>query len=62
MPRKPQVRISYQNDAAYFVRLSQAVEDDNKRSSKWKKKVLGHLNALSLIFLEDEKKRVGKKA
>ena len=58
MSRKPKIRISYQSDAAFLVRLAQAVEEDKKRDKKWKKEVLTHLNALTMIFIEDEQKRV----
>lgn len=63
MARRPKVRVTYKDDSAYLIRLQQAVEMDPMRSSKWKRQVSEHINALTLLFVQDDGRAIanGKK-
>lgn len=50
MPRKPAIRVSYTNDANYLFRLVQAIERDDKRPLKWRKKLIEMTQSLALEF------------
>jgi len=53
MGRKVQIRVSYQQDAGYLTRLSQAVEMDEKRPLKWRREVIMRINEIIVMFLRD---------
>jgi len=69
MPRLPAIRVSYQNDANYLLRLVDAIERDTKRPIPWRKKMISQVKALALEFInapeagsvEVVKERKGKK-
>lgn len=69
MPRLPAIRVSYQNDANYLLRLVDAIERDTKRPIPWRKKMISQVKALALEFInapeagpvEVTKERKGKK-
>lgn len=50
MPRKPAIRVSYTNDANYLFRLVDAIERDDKRPIKWRKKLVAQVQALAMEF------------
>jgi len=50
MPRKPAIRVSYQNDANYLFRLVDAIERDTKRPAAWRKKLATATQALAIEF------------
>jgi len=54
VPKKVRLIISYRQDASFLSRLAESIEQENK-PKPWKKEVLQHLNALILLFLEQEK-------
>lgn len=70
MPRLPAIRVSYQNDANYLLRLVDAIERDTKRPTAWRKKMIVQVKALALEFInapeagtvEVKKEAKGKKA
>lgn len=51
MPRLPAIRVSYQNDANYLLRLVDAIERDTKRPIPWRKKMISQVKALALEFI-----------
>lgn len=51
MPRLPAIRVSYQNDANYLLRLVDAIERDVKRPLAWRKKMIVLVKALALEFI-----------
>ena len=51
MPRLPAIRVSYQNDANYLLRLVDAIERDTKRPLSWRKKMITQVKALALEFI-----------
>lgn len=68
MPRLPAIRVSYQNDANYLLRLVDAIERDGKRDLKWRKRMIVLVKGLALEFinapepvLEGQEKRTSKK-
>ena len=63
MGRAVKARASYLNDAAFLVRLSQAVEKDSASSAEWKIESLSHLSALQILLLlqPEAKRRYGRK-
>ena len=52
MARKPDIRVSYQGDANYLVRLAQAIELDEKRPAKWRRDRIEQLNTLAIELLQ----------
>lgn len=52
MPRQPKIRVSYNDDAQYFLRLSNALERDKARPMKWRRKMIGVLQDLAGEFLK----------
>lgn len=72
MARLPAIRVSYQNDANYLLRLVDAMERDTKRDLAWRKRVITMTRDLALEFInapapmdptigKDEGKGKGKK-
>jgi len=53
MGRKVQIRVSYQADAGYLMRLAQAIELDTKRPPEWKRTAIGYINSIAVMFLKD---------
>lgn len=51
MPRLPAIRVSYQNDANYLLRLVDAIERDTKRPASWRRKMIGLTKDLALEFI-----------
>lgn len=72
MARLPAIRVSYQNDANYLLRLVDAIERDAKRDAEWRKRMIKLTRDLALEFInapgpmsetpteEKGKKRKGK--
>jgi len=52
MPRTVQMRACYRDDAAYLLRLEGAVAKDERRSDAWRKKAIGLLHKVAILFLE----------
>lgn len=50
MPRKVQVRASYQNDLGFLARLSQAVERDERLGADEKREIISPLNSAALAI------------
>lgn len=50
MARKPAIRVSYTNDANYLFRLIDAIERDDKRPVKWRKKLIAMTQQLAIEF------------
>jgi hypothetical protein len=51
MTRPVKLRLSYRNDAAFLMRLEEAVRKDVRQTKAWKTKVTTRLRELSLLFL-----------
>ncbi len=54
MPQPVKVRVSFQQDMSFLMRLKVAIEKDDKRSPAWKKRVLPAIDGLRELFLEAE--------
>lgn len=54
MARPVVIRANYRDDAAYLLRLEQAVLKDNRRPSNWRDMIAAKLRDLSLTFLQAE--------
>ncbi len=52
MGRNPKIRVSYNDDAQFFIRLSKALEGDKTRPVRWRRKMIGKLNDLAGEFLK----------
>lgn len=55
MGRKVKVRLSYRNDAMFMMRLTEAVDRDDKQPPEWRQKVKEHLEAITQLFFDAEK-------
>jgi hypothetical protein len=62
MPRPVVIRANYRDDAAYLIRLEQAVLKDDRRLPVWRDKIAAQLRSLALQFLEAEQPVVSKPA
>lgn len=51
MPRALQTRVTYQADAAYLVKLGDAVERDTRFNNEQKKEIVSALNKVSILFM-----------
>ena len=51
MGRNPKLRVSYDADAQYLLRLKQAVEHDNLRPVGWRSGVMTQLQELIETFI-----------
>lgn len=49
--RNPKLRVSYDSDAQYLLRLKQAVEHDKLRSVSWRSGVMTQLQELIESFI-----------
>jgi hypothetical protein len=58
MSRPVSIRVSYRDDAAYLLRLEEAVEKDDSQSMAWRKDTAHKLRELSLRLLEAEKTKI----
>lgn len=52
MARRVQVRVSYSKDAGYFTRLCEAVEQDTAKSPQWRRELLTHLKAATILMMQ----------
>ena len=52
MPRALQTRVTYQADAAYLVKLGDAVERDKRFSREQKREIVSALNKVSILFMQ----------
>ncbi len=52
MGRNPKIRVSYNDDAQYFIRLADAMERDTARPIQWRRPIIGQLNDLAAKFLK----------
>lgn len=62
MPRPVVIRTNYRDDAAYLIRLEQAVLKDDRRTPAWRDAIAAQLRSLALQFLEAEQPVVSKPA
>lgn len=62
MGRKPKIRVSYQNDAGYLVRLAQAIERDDQLDKKHKAELIGLLTSASSLMLKVTSERMAESA
>jgi hypothetical protein len=51
VPRPVAVRVSYRTDAAYLLRLEEAIEKDTRQSADWRKKAKDLARKLSQMLL-----------
>jgi hypothetical protein len=51
MPRPVAVRVSYRTDAAYLLRLEEAIEKDARQSVEWRKNAKDLARKLSQMLL-----------
>lgn len=65
MPRPVQIRLHYRDDAAFLLRLEEAILKDDRQTAAWRKEASEMARALSLIILKakipDQQKNGGKK-
>lgn len=64
MPRPVQIRASYRDDAAYLLRLEEALSKDDRQSAVWRKEACKLARSLSVKLLQaetPEQKNGGKK-
>lgn len=54
MSRPVVIRANYRDDAAYLLRLEQAVLKDDRRAPNWRDKIAAQVRSLALTFLEAE--------
>lgn len=66
MPRPVQIRASYRDDAAFLLRLEEAILKDDRQTPAWRKEASELARALSLIILKakipEQQKNGGKRA
>lgn len=60
MARTPKLRINFEADVAYLLRLKQAVEDDEEWPQEWKDRAIPLIGDLAL-FLMNKPAKVKKK-
>lgn len=51
MGRQVQIRSSYQNDARFLMRLTEALEKDKKRTFEWRRKITGLLREATTMLI-----------
>ena len=61
MARPVAIRSSWRNDAAYLLRLEEAIEKDTTQSPGWRRETWCLTRRLARKFLEAEQRRVGAK-
>lgn len=52
MGRNPKLRVSYDSDAQYMLRLKHAIEFDSGRDVEWRKEAINLLQQLIEIFIQ----------
>ena len=52
MGRNPKLRVSYDSDAQYMLRLKHAIECDSDRDIEWRKEAISKLQDLIEIFIQ----------
>lgn len=62
MARTPKIRASLRNDSGYLMRLADAIERDDKRSPSFKATALHHINELTRLFVEEDRKQSSKQS
>lgn len=58
MGRPPKIRTAYSHDAAYLIRLSDAIARDEKSTEEWKTEVCSYLKKAAAMFLTREANRL----
>jgi transposase len=65
VPRPVQIRASYRDDAAYLLRLEEALSKDDRQTAAWRKEACELARSLSVKLLQaktPEQKNGSKKA
>ena len=52
MGRNPKLRVSYDADAQYMLRLKHAIECDSNRDMKWRIEAISLLQQLIEVFIQ----------
>lgn len=52
MAQPVKIRASYRQDAAYFLRLEEAVEKDDRQPLEWRQDICAQLRALAVRFMQ----------
>lgn len=55
MGRNPKMRVSYIDDAQYFMRLAHSLELDTARPQEWRKDMIAKLENIAADFLKAPK-------
>ena len=58
MSRPVQMRVSYENDAGFLLRLSKAIEKDQKQPDTWRREILTTIQTLVQLLLEANKRNI----
>ena len=58
MSRPVQMRVSYENDAGFLLRLSKAIEKDPKQPDTWRRETLTTIQTLVQLLLEANKRNI----
>ena len=58
MARSVAIRLSWRNDAAYLLRLEEAIEKDESQSPRWRRETWRLCRRLAQKFLAAEQRRV----
>jgi len=61
MARPVAIRSSWRSDAAYLLRLEEAIEKDVTQSARWRRETWRLARRLAQKFLAAEQRRVGTK-
>lgn len=61
MPRPVAIRVSYRTDAAFLLRLEEAIGKDPRRSDAWKREAGQMARALAQKLLTAEQERIREK-
>jgi hypothetical protein len=61
MGAKPKIRVSYDHDAQYLLRLKQAIESDHSRPLSWRQEVISQLQELIEAFIQAPNPAVAEK-
>lgn len=56
MARTPKLRIHFESDVAYLLRLKQAIEDDDQWPVEWKESICIDLQKLALRLMAKPEK------
>jgi hypothetical protein len=52
MSRPVQIRVSYRNDAAFLLRLEDAVSKDERQEEVWRQETCAHIRQLATRLLQ----------